>query len=154
MWQERLKKIIKILEESNVNEIEVSFFGKRYRVAKGGNVSSHGNRDLTTQTVESITPPSLEESLLGEDEIEEDISSDNVVTSPIVGTFYRAPAPDSPPFANVGDDVSVGQTLCIIEAMKIMNEIESEISGRIAKIFVENEEPVEYGQNLFMIEPS
>ncbi|MBC8175462.1 MAG: acetyl-CoA carboxylase biotin carboxyl carrier protein [Candidatus Marinimicrobia bacterium] len=154
MWQGRLKKIISILEESSVNEIEVSFFGKRFRVTKGENVSSPGNRDLATQTIESISPTSLEESLHGEDKLEEDISPNNVVTSPIVGTFYRAPAPDAPSFANVGDDVSVGQTLCIIEAMKIMNEIESEISGRIAKIFVENEEPVEYGQNLFMIEPS
>lgn len=74
------------------------------------------------------------------------------ITAPMVGTFYRAPAPDAPPYVNVGDDVIQGQALCIIEAMKLMNEIESEVKGRIVKILVENAEPVEYGQPLFVVE--
>lgn len=74
------------------------------------------------------------------------------ITAPMVGTFYRAPAPDAPPYVKVGDEVSEGQALCIIEAMKLMNEIESEIKGRIVKILVENAEPVEYGQALFVLE--
>lgn len=74
------------------------------------------------------------------------------VTSPMVGTFYRAPAPDEPPYVQVGDRVEVGQPLCIIEAMKLMNEIEAEVSGRIREILVENGQPVQYGQALFIIE--
>jgi acetyl-CoA carboxylase biotin carboxyl carrier protein len=75
------------------------------------------------------------------------------ITSPMVGTFYRAPAPDEPPFVEVGDRISVGQTVCILEAMKLMNEIESEISGQIMEIMVENGEPVEYGQILMWVNP-
>lgn len=74
------------------------------------------------------------------------------ITAPMVGTFYRAPAPDAPPYVKVGDEVEEGQALCIIEAMKLMNEIESELKGRVVKILVENAEPVEYGQPLFVIE--
>lgn len=76
------------------------------------------------------------------------------VTAPIVGTFYAAPAPDTPPFAKVGDSVSAGSVLCIIEAMKLMNEIEAEVSGVIREVLVSNEDPVEYGQVLFRIEPN
>lgn len=74
------------------------------------------------------------------------------ITSPMVGTFYRAPAPDEPPFVKVGDRISVGQTVCIIEAMKLMNEIEAELSGYVLEILVENGEPVEYGQPLMRID--
>src|SRR5262245_49322474 len=75
------------------------------------------------------------------------------VEAPMVGTFYRAPRPDSPPYVNEGDSVTEGQILCIIEAMKLMNEIEAKVSGRIAKILVDNAQPVEYGQPLFLVEP-
>ncbi|MBZ4410097.1 acetyl-CoA carboxylase biotin carboxyl carrier protein [Myxococcus faecalis] len=78
----------------------------------------------------------------------------HVVTSPFVGTFYRTPAPDQPAFVDVGTVVKKGQVLCIIEAMKLMNEIESEVSGRVVEILVENGRPVEFGQSLFRIEPA
>jgi acetyl-CoA carboxylase biotin carboxyl carrier protein len=78
----------------------------------------------------------------------------HVITSPFVGTFYRTPAPDQPPFAEVGSVVKKGQVLCIVEAMKLMNEIESEMAGRVAEILVENGQPVEFGQALFRIEPA
>jgi len=84
---------------------------------------------------------------------EEQKSNYHVITSPLVGTFYRAPSPDAPPFVEVGDIVSPGQTLCIIEALKVMNEIESDVRGRIENILVENGEVVEYGQPLFEISP-
>jgi acetyl-CoA carboxylase biotin carboxyl carrier protein len=77
-----------------------------------------------------------------------------VVKSPIVGTFFAAPAPNAPPFVKVGDDVAVGQVLCIVEAMKLMNDIESEVAGEVIRIYVENSQPVEYGQSLFAIRPS
>ena len=75
------------------------------------------------------------------------------ITSPMVGTFYRAPAPDADPFLETGDTVELGQTVCIIEAMKLMNEIESELKGRVVQILVENAQPVEFGQKLFLVEP-
>ncbi|WP_457621587.1 acetyl-CoA carboxylase biotin carboxyl carrier protein [Persephonella sp.] len=78
----------------------------------------------------------------------------HVIKSPLVGTFYRAPSPGAPPFVEEGDMVSKGQVLCIIEALKVMNEIESDINGRVVKILVENGQPVEYGQELFYIEPA
>lgn len=84
---------------------------------------------------------------------EDEIAGAHVIKSPIVGTFYEAPSPGAPPFAKVGDNVSVGQVLCIVEAMKLMNEIESDYSGTIVKRFVENGQPVEYGQSLFAVKP-
>jgi acetyl-CoA carboxylase biotin carboxyl carrier protein len=78
----------------------------------------------------------------------------HLVTSPFVGTFYRAPSPDSPPFADVGSVVKKGQVLCIVEAMKLMNEIEAEVEGKIAEIYVLNATPVEFGEKLFRIEPA
>jgi acetyl-CoA carboxylase biotin carboxyl carrier protein len=76
------------------------------------------------------------------------------ITSPIVGTFYRSPSPDADPYIEEGDSVRKGQVLCIVEAMKLMNEIESEVGGRVVKILVESAKPVEYGQPLFLIEPT
>ena len=76
-----------------------------------------------------------------------------VIKSPMVGTFYRAPAPDAPPFTEIGQDIEVGQVVCLLEAMKLMNEIKSEVAGRIAEILTENNAPVEYGQPLFVVEP-
>lgn len=86
----------------------------------------------------------------------EAISKDNrlTITAPMVGTFYRAPAPDEEPYISVGDTILPGQTVCIIEAMKIMNEIQSEVKGRVVEILIENAEPVEYGQPLFILETS
>lgn len=81
--------------------------------------------------------------------------ADNLVTinSPMIGTFYRSPGPDKPPFVNVGDDVTAGKVVCIIEAMKLFNEIESEVSGKIVKVLVDDASPVEYDQPLFLVEP-
>lgn len=84
----------------------------------------------------------------------EDNSKYVMVKSPMIGTFYRTPNPDSDPFVNVGDNISVGQTVCIIEAMKLFNEIESEVAGKVVKILVSNSSPVEYDQPLFLIDPA
>ena len=84
----------------------------------------------------------------------EDLSKYVVVKSPMIGTFYRTPNPDSDPFVNVGDNITVGQTVCIIEAMKLFNEIESEVAGKVVKILVSNSSPVEYDQPLFLIDPA
>ncbi|MGF1488928.1 MAG: acetyl-CoA carboxylase biotin carboxyl carrier protein [Prochloraceae cyanobacterium] len=98
------------------------------------------NKSLDNKQREAVSPPSKDKQWLE-------------ITSPMVGTFYRAPAPDESPFVDIGDRVSTGQTVCIIEAMKLMNEIETEIAGEIVEIAVENGQPVEYGQTLMWINP-
>ena len=156
MWQDKLKEIIYILENSNVNEIEVNFWGRKYRVSKQANVVVQDqsipieksprsvNEDQNISLNESETP---ELNTSDSDEGEE-------LLSPMPGTFYSAPTPEDPSFVNVGDEVKKGQTLCIIEAMKIMNEIESEYDGTITDIKVNNGDPVEYNQTLFIINPN
>ena len=156
MWQDKLKEIIYILENSNVNEIEVNFWGRKYRVSKQANVVVQDgsipieksprsvNEDQNISLNESETP---ESNTSDRDEGEE-------LLSPMPGTFYSAPTPEDPSFVNVGDEVKKGQTLCIIEAMKIMNEIESEYDGTITDIKVNNGDPVEYNQTLFIINPN
>lgn len=156
MWQDKLKEIIYILENSNINEIEVNFWGRKYRVVKNANImvqdesapqiqsSNASTKDKNTpieesEVLDTVPPASLE----GEE-----------LLSPMPGTFYSAPTPDDPKFVNVGDKVNKGQTLCIIEAMKIMNEIESEFEGTVTDIKVNNGEAVEYNQPLFIINPT
>ena len=150
MWQDRLKEIIYILENSDVNEIDVTFLGRRYRVVKTAPVVSDASPSAplpaaTTPVGESVAP-------LGA--TSETPFQTVEVLSPMPGTFYRAPAPEAEPFVKVGDVVKKGDTLCIIEAMKIMNEIEAETSGVIKKIVAEDAQPVEYNQVLFLIEPT
>ncbi len=148
-----LKKLIKLVEKSRVNEIEIEEEGKRIRISKGtqapappvpANIpvpSSIPTPDTSTEAKKSATQPAADDSNL------------HFLKSELVGTFYRAPAEDAEPFVKEGDAIRKGQTLCVIEAMKIMNEIESDVNGRIIEITVENGTPVEYGEVLFKIEP-
>ena len=148
MWQDKLKEIIYILENSEVNEIEATFWGRRFRVVKSSSVevSSPSTPANTTSTPPSSkSEPSAEAMQLDDGE--------NIL-APMPGTYYSASSPDAAPFVKEGDSVSEGDTLCIIEAMKIMNEIEAEQNGTITKILVENGKPVEYNQPLFAINPS
>ena len=157
MWQDKLKEIIYILENSNMNEIEMVFWGRKYRVKKTPDIiSTSQNKDYST-----IIDPHLNESpeetrdenknqVQTIDEKNKKIQGDELL-SPMPGTFYDSPTPDDPSFVKVGDKVKEGQILCIIEAMKIMNEIEAEFSGTISKILVNNSDPVEYNQPLFII---
>mgnify|MGYP000257901034 FL=1 len=148
MWQDKLKEIIYILENSEVNEIEATFWGRRFRVVKSASlkVSSPSTPAVTTSTAPSSKPDPSAEAV-------QPSSGDNIL-SPMPGTFYSASSPDADPFVKEGDSISEGDTLCIIEAMKIMNEIEAEQNGTITKILVENGKPVEYNQPLFVINPS
>ena len=157
MWQDKLKEIIYILENSDVNEIEVNFWGKKYRVSKQANVVVQESPGLaskaTTQNPIQSNPNPLEsEDNLQLDDNESFDGEDQL--SPMPGTFYSAPTPEDEPFVSEGDVVKKGQVLCIIEAMKIMNEIESEFDGTIMKVNVKNGDPVEYNQPLFVIKPS
>ena len=149
---EFIRKLVEIVEQSNIGEIEISRFGTRIRISKNG---SRVVQSTPVQVVEKEAPPPVKETESKVEEKKEEKRPSNLVSikAPLVGTFYRAPAPDAPPFVEVGDIVKPGQIVCIIEAMKVMNEIKSEVSGRIVEILVKNEEPVEYGQELFLIEP-
>ena len=147
MWQDKVKEVIDILENSNVNEIEVTFWGRKIRVVKdASNVISSTS---SSSDLGKIKSPNVEEK---NDKPSTSDDSGEKVLSPMPGVFYSAQSPDKPPFVSEGDQVKTGQTLCIIESMKIMNEIESEQSGIIKKILVNNSDPVEFNQALFIIE--
>ncbi len=139
---EQLRELIRLLDESNLTEIEVERGNDRIRV----------RRD-PAPVVSAVALPSVEASGTtqsgGTPAVEDD---SNYVTSPFVGTFYRASSPESEAFVQEGDSIAPGQVLCIVEAMKLMNEIESEVSGTIVEILVESGKPVEYGDRLFRIE--
>ena len=152
MWQNKLKEIIYILENSDVNEIDGSFWGRRFRVVKSAGVSVMEKPQVETT---SLNAPLSDKSSELSKPISEPVNSNSKeVLSPMPGTFYSAPSPEADPFVKVGDSVKKGDTLCIIEAMKIMNEIEAESSGTISEIVINNGEPVEYNQPLFKIKPS
>jgi acetyl-CoA carboxylase biotin carboxyl carrier protein len=152
MWQDKLKEVIYILENSNVNEIDVTFWGRRFRVVKsaGVNVNSDSKLDVILPTVSS------QESIPNQSKKSEKTKKGNSeeILSPMPGTFYSSPSPDTAPFIKEGDTVSKGDSLCIIEAMKIMNEIEAEKSGTIVKLLMEDGSAVDYNQPLFLIDPS
>ena len=149
MWQDKVKEIIDILENSNVNEIEVTFWGRKVRVVKNasGIVANHTQPEILHSNV--VNSSNEEESV---NTPEEDSLNGERVLSPMPGVFYSAQSPDKPPFVNEGDRVVKGQVLCIIESMKIMNEIECEYDGIIKKILVKNSDPVEFNQPLFIID--
>ena len=151
-----IKKLVKIVDTSGITDLEIEEDGLRVKVAKK-NKNSQGNpQPYTVVQTETIASPTLKtaEEKPATLEIGSTPVSGHEVKSPIVGTFYRAPAPDADAYVQIGDVVDVGGVLCIIEAMKLMNEIESDVSGKIIKILVENGKPVEYNQPLFLIEPS
>ncbi len=153
----KLKQLVSILEESDVTEIEVKGLFNRVRVSKsnpGATAPLVGAQVLAPQLAvqESATPALPGETIAaGDTDTVLDDPSIMKIVSPMVGTFYRAPSPDSPVFVEEGQSVSTGAIVCIVEAMKVMNEIESEYSGSIVKIHVSNGEPVEYGQVLFSV---
>jgi len=150
-----IKKLVKIFNASDISELEVEKDGLRIRIGKQfENVTVPVVPQVTTQ---NIAQPVAEITKTGtETKITEQESTANLheIYSPIVGTFYRAPAPDADPYVKVGDSVSKGSVLCIVEAMKLMNEIESDVNGKIVKIIADNGNPVEYNQPLFLIETS
>jgi acetyl-CoA carboxylase biotin carboxyl carrier protein len=157
-----IAELIKLIEDSSVEEIEITkpLIGK-IRISKKAAVVNGNSMHLVTQpqayeakpaiAVSSSTPTETEKHAAPEVKAEK--SNLLPIKSPMVGTFYRAPAPDAEPYVREGDRVEKGQVVCIVEAMKLMNEIECEHSGKIHKILVENAKPVEYGQELFLIEP-
>ena len=152
MWKDKLKEIIYILENSNVNEIDLSFWGTRYRVVKnpGTALTAPANNNYDTIALDQ----SKDNAEYVETSSKSNVENSEKILSPMPGTFYAAPSPEANAFVKEGDLVVEGDTLCIIEEMKIMNNIEAEQSGRIIKILVENGKSVEYNQPLFEIKPS
>ena len=156
MNKKQILELVKILESHEISEIELSRWGKKIRIAKnfGGNVSNVVSAREVSQTEQK--PQFVEVAGIAEEhQSKSDANNGNGVEikSPIVGTFYQAPAPDAEPYVKVGDHISIGQPLCIIDAKKIMNVVESEVSGKLVKILVSNAQPVEYNQPLFIIDP-
>jgi len=153
-----IKKLVKIIDSSGVTDIEIEENGLKVKIAK--KIRSAQVVSQSPVTISSAQPAIQPgHSITGEEpklkgEIEQTSANMHEIRSPIVGTFYRAPAPDADSYVQVGSVVSPGSVLCIVEAMKLMNEIESDISGKIVKILVENGKPVEYNQPLFLIELS
>jgi acetyl-CoA carboxylase biotin carboxyl carrier protein len=161
-----LKEILQILDEKEIAEFELEEEGMKLRIRKAAAASSNHAAPTALASIPTlipgvslaapqplpspsgpVPPPAASEPARGEDD------TLTTVKSPIVGTFYRAADPNSPPFVGVGDRVRVGQVLCIIEAMKLMNEIEAEVAGEIVKVHPENAQPVQYGDPLFAIRP-
>jgi acetyl-CoA carboxylase biotin carboxyl carrier protein len=156
MRSSKIRALIRLVEESSIDELEVSSWGRKVCIRKkigldGGNHSSNPGpvmeRPLPQKEVSRIevTSETPEKAVTRTDLME--------IKSPMVGTFYKAPAPDAKPYVEVGQSISRGQVVCIIEAMKLMNEIEAEVPGRIIEVLVENARAVQFGQPLFLVEP-
>jgi acetyl-CoA carboxylase biotin carboxyl carrier protein len=159
MRESVIKRLIKLVEESSIEELEVSRWGRKVRISKVARASPAVNSNAAAPSAVSVegAPPAHKVETPGPAAAEvEEAEADNLleITSPMVGTFYRTSAPGSEPFVKVGQVVEKGTVVCIVEAMKLMNEIESEVSGRIARVMVEDAQPVEFGQSLFLVEPS
>jgi acetyl-CoA carboxylase biotin carboxyl carrier protein len=150
----KVKKLIELIEQSDVAEIEIHEGEESVRISRhGGNAVPYLMPQALAPQAGAAPASSAPAATSAPAPAKSDEEpEDNLVRSPMVGTFYRSPSPGSPPFVDEGDRVKVGDTLCIIEAMKILNQIESEKAGTVKQILVENGQPVEYNQILFVIE--
>jgi acetyl-CoA carboxylase biotin carboxyl carrier protein len=162
MNQKELKELIEFLIEKDIAEFELERGDVKVRIKRGGESSAHAHGEARFFAVPAAPAPVAE---LGgapvgisaaaappaKEAVPEEVLQ--MVKSPIVGTFYEAPSPGAPPFVKAGDMVEVGQVLCIVEAMKLLNEIESDVAGEIVKKLASNGQPIEYGQELFAIRP-
>jgi acetyl-CoA carboxylase biotin carboxyl carrier protein len=140
--QREIRRLADLLRDYGLSEVEVEREGVRVRLRResGPGAPPPSGSVAASAPVSAAAPAASEAHLL-------------TIEAPMVGTFYRAPSPDAAPFVREGDRVKKGQVVCIIEAMKLMNEIESKVAGRVVKVLVENTQPVEYGQPLFLLEP-
>ena len=143
----KVKKLIELLEESGLSEIEITEGDDKVRITKGGKQTPQTNIVETTHESETLNPnESIDEHPQPKNNAEF-----QEVKAPMIGTYYQSPEPDAEAFVKVGDPISDGDTLCIIEAMKMMNKIESDVSGTIERIMIQNGDPVEFDQVLFLV---
>jgi len=155
----QIHELIKLINKSNIGELSIEQEGFKISIKQKKEISQHFAAPLLQQVSQ---PPQLIQQAqdtpakTNKTKAAESPKTENLLTikSPMIGTFYRQAGPDKPIFVSVGDEVKIGQVVCIIEAMKLFNEIESEVSGKIVKVLVEDASPVEFGQPLFLVEPS
>jgi acetyl-CoA carboxylase biotin carboxyl carrier protein len=145
----KVKALIELVQQSGIQELEIKEGEESVRISRSGGVAQH--LMAYPQGMPALMASPLAAAPAAAPAIEAPVEEGHIVKSPMVGTFYRSPSPGAPPFIEVGQSVNEGQTLCIIEAMKLLNEIESDAGGVVKKILVENGQPVEYGQPLFVI---
>ena len=145
---EEICELIQLVGSTGVASVEVEHAGSRLRIeGRAQVIAAPAAAAVTAETPAVVAGSEPETAASGDENL-------HAITSPIVGTFYRAPNPDADPYVKVGDFVEKGQTLCIVEAMKLMNEIECDISGTVVRVLSENAQPVEYGENLFLVRPA
>jgi len=149
-----IEALIKLVKKSGVSEVSVDMKDFKITVKTQGSYNTPAQQFVATPPPPVASAPTPTIPVLVPVKPVDDESKYITVRSPMIGTFYRTPSPDKPSFVNVGDEIQSGKVLCIIEAMKLFNEIESEVSGKIVKILVENASPVEYDQPLFLVEPN
>ena len=148
----KIKKLIELLEESDVAEIEIQEGEESVRISRIAQTTAAVTAPVSVATAPAMVAAAPASAASTAEEPAENQINGHTVDSPMVGTFYRAPSPGAKPFVEVGQSVSEGDTLCIVEAMKLLNQIEADKSGTIKAILVENGQPVEYGQPMFVIE--
>ncbi len=149
-----LKKIVRILDESTLSFLEIEEEGIKIKLERKLSAAEQPMMTIPMQAPVPYFKPEVSDKPISEIKVETSITNSDdyyEIKSPIVGTFYRAPSPDSAPYTEVGTRINIGSPLCIIEAMKLMNEIESDVAGTIEKILVENGQPVEFNQPLFLV---
>ena len=153
MEHEELKKLIDLLKDTDIIEFQMERDGMKVRLKRQKTVSAFDIGALARQQPSAAAAPEARDVAVPSQPEDEDNHRLVTVTAPLVGTFYNSPSPDTPVFVEVGDRVKKGQVICIVEAMKLMNEIECEVDGKVVKCLVENAQPVEYGEPLFLVEP-
>jgi len=159
MKENEIRKLIRLVEESEIESLEVSSWGSKIKITQrlahspNGEVEPGAVMRQVVTALPAAAPAAATQAAPAEEVVEEDTGRLVAIKSPMVGTFYAAPAPDADSYVSLNEKIAVGQVVCIVEAMKLMNEIESEVSGRVAKILIENAQPVEYGKTLFLIDP-
>ena len=145
-----IEEMLQLMESRGLVELELEHQGMRLRLKKASPAAGAQLVEYVTGMPQPVAPA---QPAASKPSAAEESGRRIIIKSPMVGTFYRAPAPDAPAFAEVGQDLEVGQVVCIIEAMKLMNEIKSEVAGRVIEVLAENGDPVEFGQPLFALEP-
>jgi acetyl-CoA carboxylase biotin carboxyl carrier protein len=159
MKESQIKRLIKMVEESQIEELEVSRWGRKVRISKKARpvIAENGQTIVAAGAAETAAPAETAAALAEKAAPAEAASTATdhpAITSPMVGTFYRSPSPEAEPFVKVGQKIEKGQVVCIVEAMKLMNEIESDQTGTVAEILAQDAQPVEFGQQLFLLEPA
>ena len=158
MKAKEIQDLIDFIAKSGLNEVNIETEEFKIKVRKNAEVKIIEHAPTPTAPIANYQPPPTQNEIPAKTPTPPNEEADNknyvIIKSPMIGTFYRSPNPDEESFVNVGDKIRVGETVCIIEAMKLFNEIESEVSGSIVKILCENSTPVEYGQDLFLVDPA